>query len=221
MTRDEPRWQASLATLAIVALYVTLPPRITLGPLWLFPVLILVLLLPLSVLSPRRRNESTIARIGSIALIAVSTFFNVVSVALFVAALTGPNRGHAPEGVKILAAGVQMWLTNVLVFALWYWEVDAGGPEARAVAESAAKFKRADFEFPQMVPEQMSMPYSDPAWRPVFFDYLFLAFNTATAFSPTDTYPLTGAAKALMMAQSIVSLVTIAVIIGRSVNILS
>lgn len=220
----EPRWQASLGVLAIVALYVTLPPRIAFGPLWLFPLVILILLVPLSVFAPHRSHESSLARAGSVALIAISTAFNVVSLILLIATLIGARGdGHhgLGNGVQLLKAGVQIWITNFIVFGLWFWELDAGGPEERAKAASASHFKNADFEFPQMVPGQDGMAYADQRWKPVFFDYVFLAFNTATALSPADTFPLTVTAKALMLAESAVSLVTIAIIVSRSINILA
>lgn len=207
----------------IVLLYITLPPRIAFGPLWLFPALVAVILGPLLILTPRRENENRIARGASIVLIAVSTVFNAVSLVLLVATLLGARHGHQGlgNGVQLLKAGVQIWVTNVLVFGLWYWELDAGGPAQRSKAESATHFTQADFEFPQMIPDQEKMPYANARWKPAFFDYLFLAFNTATALSPCDTFPQTATAKALMMAESTVSLVTIAIIVSRSINILA
>lgn len=219
---DEPRWHASLAVLLIVVMYITLPPRMTFGPLWLFPVLILAVLVPLSILSPNRGNESDLARYASVTLIAVSTLFNIISLVLLIATLLGARHHHAiTGGEQLLTAGVQIWVTNLLVFGLWYWELDAGGPESRANAPQAIEFSRADFEFPQMIPGQDSLPCAQKNWKPLLFDYLYLAFNTATALSPCDTFPMTRMAKALMMAESAVSFVTIAIIISRSINILS
>lgn len=223
MNGADARLQASAAVALIVLLYITLPPRIAFGPLWLFPALVAVLLGPVLVLAPRRVKENRIARGASVALIAVSTIFNVVSLVLLVATLLGARHGYQGlgNGVQLLKAGVQIWVTNVLIFGLWYWELDAGGPEKRSEAASACDFTQADFEFPQMIPDQEKMPYANAGWKPAFFDYVFLAFNTATALSPCDTFPQTATAKALMMAESTVSLVTIALIVSRSINILA
>jgi hypothetical protein len=113
---------------------------------------------------------------------------------------------------------VQIWLTNVIVYALWFWEIDARGPEVRVHLAMDQEIRRADFLFPQMTvqPELRERI----RWKPLFLDYVFLSFTNATAFSPTDTFPLTRFAKVLMMAEALTSLVTIAIIAGRAVNIL-
>ena len=220
--RDEPRWHASLAVVAAIALYVTLPPKLTFGPLWLFPLLVLGFLIPLSVLAPLRRVETRAQRWASLALIAIVNIFNLASVILLVASLITPSAHHAAQtGKELLLAGVEIWITNIIVFSLWYWEVDAGGPQTRARSNSAADFDAPDFLFPQMNPgaggEAMCVR---TGWRPRFLDYVYLAFNTSTALSPADTMPLTEAAKAFMMVQSTISFVTIAVIVSRAINIL-
>jgi len=133
-TKDEPRWHASLAVVAALALYVSLPPRLTFGPLWLFPALVLGFLIPLSVLAPLRRVETRAQRLASLALIAVVNIFNLASVFLLVASLLMPRAHAVQTGKELLLAGVEIWMTNVIVFGLWYWEVDAGGPQGRAGA---------------------------------------------------------------------------------------
>jgi uncharacterized membrane protein len=144
-----------------------------------------------------------------VALIALITVANVISLTDLIHALLYGTRAG---GRSLVYASVPIWLTNVLVFGLWYWELDRGGPGARQLP----KHRGPDFLFPQM-----STPASAPGWTPDFFDYLYTSFTNATAFSPTDTMPLTSWAKLLMMLQSLASLVTIAVVISRAVNILS
>ena len=154
-------------------------------------------------------KEQTRLRVVSVALIALITVANVVSlIELIHALLYGSKAGGRP----LVYASVPIWLTNVIVFGLWYWELDRGGPAARQLP----KHRRPDFLFPQM-----STPGSAPGWTPDFLDYLYTSFTNATAFSPTDTMPLTTWAKLLMMLQSLASLVTVAVVISRAVNILS
>lgn len=218
---DEPRWHASLAVIAALLLYITLPSKVTFGPLWLFPVLVLGVLIPLSIVAPIRRHETAAQRLWSIILIAIVNLFNVASLVLLMISLL-PRPGHVPptSGEHLLLAGIQIWLTNILVFAQWYWELDAGGPEQRAQALSAGQFTAADFLFPQMDPKSAALPCVDSGWKPLFVDYLFLSFSTATALSAADTFPLTRMAKMLMLAEAMVSLTTIAIIISRAINIL-
>ena len=218
---DEPRWHASIAVVAVVLLYITLPPKFTFGPLWLFPVLVFAVLIPLSIVSPMRHRETALQRAASITLIALSNLFNVISLLLLLASLVAPHRPKLASGEELFLAGVQIWITNILVFALWYWELDGDGPEARAHVRSAAASKSADFLFPQMSPDESHLPSIDEAWKPQFVDYLFLAFSTATALSAADTFPISRMAKMLMMAESLVSLATIAVIVSRAINILA
>lgn len=221
MSKHEPRWHASVAVLAAMALYITLPPRLTIGPTWVAPLLVLIVLVPLSIIAPRRHSETRRTRVWSIALIAIVNFFNLASVLLLIASLFNPEKAATHTAGVLLRTGSQIWLTNVLVFALWFWELDGNGPEARARADSATDFQNADFLFPQM---QMSIastgrsPCIDPLWKPQFFDYLYLGFTNATAFSPTDTMPLSRWAKALMAAEALISLITIAIVVARAIN---
>lgn len=216
---DEPRWHASLAVILSLILYITLPPRLTYGPLWLVPLLTLGLLIPLSIAAPARRGEKHWQRAASIALITVVNAANILSLALLIHSLTHPTHRHTATGGELLLAAFQIWLTNVLVFGLWYWESDGGGPDARS--QSATATRRIDFLFPQLAPNHGLRPENPPAWNPKFFDYLFLSFCTATAFSPADTYPLTATGKFLMMTEALVSFITIAVIAARAINIIS
>jgi hypothetical protein len=214
----EPRWHAALAVVLALLLYVTLPPRVVVGPYWLLPLVVLVILVPLMIISPRRHEEASWQRWMSISNVVVLNGFNVATIALlFVWQLSAHHQKHI-SGEDLLLAAVQIWLTNIIVYALWFWEVDGHGPDARAHMDFTRDVRRSDFLFPQMalqpeVREQLN-------WRPRFMDYVFLSFTNATAFSPTDTFPLTRVAKVLMMAEGFTSLVTIAIIAGRAVNIL-
>lgn len=218
---DEPRWHASLAALAALALYMTLPPKVTLGPIWVVPVLVLAILIPLSIISPMRKHESPGQRIASIISIAILNVFNIASVVLLIMAILHPSKASTfTSGVKLLTAGMQIWITNILIFAMWYWELDAGGPESRAHAPTSAEFSRSDFLFPQMAFGDVKMGCIDDDWKPLFMDYLYVAFTNASAFSPADTFPLTRIAKVLMLAESFTSFVTIGVIVSRAVGII-
>lgn len=208
-----------------MALYITLPPRLTIGPVWLAPLLILGVLIPLSIIAPRRHVETRRIRFWGILLIALVNFFNLVSVVSLVAAIFHSVKAELHSAPLLLRIGVQIWLTNIIVFALWFWELDGDGPDARAGASAASQFKNADFLFPQT---QMSMrgsgdedfPCVDRYWKPQFVDYLYLAFTNSTAFSPTDVMPLSRWAKALMTVEALISLVTIAIVLARSVSLL-
>ncbi|MDQ2993145.1 MAG: hypothetical protein M3R30_10065, partial [Candidatus Eremiobacteraeota bacterium] len=205
-------------------LYITLPRQFVLGPVYLAPVLVLALLLPLLVFAPSRHQETPMQRAASVALIAIINFFNIASVALLIyETMFAPN--HAKllalpgSGQSLLIAGAQIWLANILVYAMWYWEIDGGGPEPRAHAASALEFLQADFLFPQMMVGDERIACIEKRWKPLFVDYIFLAFTNALAFSPADTFPITRPAKLLMMSEAITSFVTIAVVLARAVGV--
>jgi uncharacterized membrane protein len=213
----EPRWPASLAVIVALILYVTLPERLTLGPTWLFPLLTIVLLVPLSFVAPHRHGqEPAWQRAVAIGLIALINVANVGSLVLLIYALL---HGTKAEGEQLLIAAIELWLTNVIVFALWYWEMDRGGPGARL--RPPEDQDDPSFLFPQMQSAMAAPPRKAAPWRPAFVDYLYLAFTNATAFSPTDTMPLTPWAKMLMLVQSLASLLIVALVAARAVNILS
>jgi hypothetical protein len=215
---EESRWQAALAVVAALVLYVTLPPKVIVGPVWVLPVVILVILVPLLILAPHRHREASWQRWASIAHIALLGAFNVGTIVLlFVWQISEHHRKHF-SGEQLLVAAVQIWLTNVIVYALWFWEIDGRGPEVRAHLQLDQEERRADFLFPQMTMD--SDVRARMKWKPKFVDYLFLSFTNATAFSPTDTFPLTRRAKILMMAEASKSLVTIAIIASRAVSLL-
>jgi hypothetical protein len=211
-SHGEPRWPALLAVLAAIALQLVLPDSLLrgLGNRALIPACEGALIVVLLIANPVRISpEQSRLRIVGVTLIALTSAVNAISlIELLHALLYGSKAGGRP----LVYASVPIWLTNVIVFGLWYWELDRGGPAQRQLPGH----RRPDFLFPQM-----STPGSSPGWVPSFLDYFYTSFTNATAFSPTDTMPLTGWAKLLMMMQSLASLVTVAVVVSRAVNILS
>jgi uncharacterized membrane protein len=176
------------------------------------PLLELTVLLPVSLNAPHRvAYEGRGQQILAVAMIVIVNVANLASLVRLVNMLVY----HAKEitGPELLFSSLAIWITNVLVFALWYWEIDRGGPDQRTHLEHGGP----DFLFPQM----STLGCASPNWTPNFIDYLYLAFTNATAFSPTDAMPLTTTAKLLMLAQSSISLVTITLVAARAVNILS
>ena len=210
----EPRWPASAAVLAALILNWPLPGKFTLVPNWLLAALELALLIPLTIAEPNRRQGEPIwQRLGAVALIALVNAANVASLVLLVQdLLQGKVNGKPIIATSLLVSALLIWLTNVLVFALWYWELDRGGPDER----SHPAHRQPDFLFPQMTTPHCT--HSE--WAPTFMDYLYVSLTNATAFSPTDTMPLTPWAKALMAVQALTSLLTIALVAARAVNIL-
>jgi uncharacterized membrane protein len=209
-SRVESSAPAALAVAVIIGIQLTLLEKLTLGPNWLAPLLEAGLLLPLVVAVPRRHPEHARQwRYVAVGLIALVNLSNFVSLGLLVHFLL---TGGKTSGSTLLFDAVKLWLTNVILFALWFWELDRGGPHRRGHAGE----KHPDFVFPQMTAGDLA----PPTWKPGFFDYLFVSFTNAAAFSPTDTLPLTVRAKMLMMLQAFTSLLTVALIAGRAVNIL-
>jgi uncharacterized membrane protein len=206
----ESFWPAQLTVVATIALQLSLPQRLTAGPVYLIPAIETALLVGLSVLTPRKLvHEHTGRRRIALGITALVSAANVYSLA----ALTHFLLHHSvSNGRELIGAGMLIWLTNFLIFSLWYWEMDRGGPGLRAAGHDGAP----DFLFPQMSDDRI-----EPiGWRPRFIDYLYVSLTNATAFSPTDTMPLTPMAKSVMGIQSVVSLVTVGLIVSRAVNIL-
>lgn len=205
----EPRWPATLAALAAVGLYWVLPESLTPGPSWVVGVMALAVLcvaIAAHVLGRQTLNHT----LGLILLI-VLTLAVMWSLGTLIASL--PSKREPP--VELLRSAVVLWVSNVLVFACWYWRLDAGGPNIRDHSE---RHREGSFLFPQMT---LAHPTpAQAAWRPQFVDYLFLAFNTSTAFSPTDVPVLSRWAKLLMITQSLISLGTLAILAARAINIL-
>lgn len=206
---EEPRWPATLALVACVLLYVALSNRVVVGPRWLIPGLIVALVLPLSFRPHRRADESPWVRRLTLTLIALVSLTNVVSVSLLIHRLLETN---VSQGRSLIYSAASLWLTNVIIYGLWFWEIDRGGPHIR----SAGHVVFADLQFPQMENPGLA----PPEWRPRFIDYLYTSFANGTSFAPADAMPLTPRMKALFASESVVSLVTIAVVAARAVNIL-
>jgi uncharacterized membrane protein len=208
--RAEPVWPAQASVLAAIALQLLLPERLTVGPTWLLPALEVALLAGLSLATPRQlQREHNTRRRVALAMTAVVSAANIASLVLLSRQLL--HRG-SPNGRELITSGALIWLTNVIIFGLWYWETDRGGPGVRAAGHDQAP----DFLFPQMSDDRIE-PIN---WRPQFIDYLYISLTNAAAFSPTDTLPLTPRAKIIMGIQSLVSLVTIGLVVSRAVNIL-
>ena len=208
----EPRWPAVIACLAVGGLYMALPDALTLGPRWLFPSAVLALLIP-TVFSYHIGEHRLNAFFG-FTVDGMLTAALIASVMLLISAL--PTHKETPQ--ELLLSAACLWITNILVFALWYWRLDAGGPHQR---DKRAGHCDGAFLFPQMtMTEEALREAGQEDWSPNFVDYLFLAFNTSTAFSPTDAPVLERWAKVLMMLQSLLSLLIIALLAARAVNIL-
>jgi hypothetical protein len=210
--KPEPRWQVILALLAIGGIYLALPPWFIVGPAWLWPGLILVLLIP-TIMSHRTGRHSLNHALG-ILINAIITIALIGSVALLITALPS----HREEPLRLLASGAALWITNVLVFALWYWRLDGGGPNVR---ENRREFGSRTFVFPQMQIEKIERGrFNVGGWRPGFVDYLFIAFTTSSTFGPTDAPVLARWAKGLTMCQIFISLSIVVLLISRAVGIL-
>jgi hypothetical protein len=209
----EPRWPALVALLAIAGLYAALPSTLIVGgPPWLLAVVILILLIP-TIISHRIGHHALNQALGYI-LNGVVTAAMIASLSLLIMAVTA--REITPQ--QLLRSAAALWVNNILVFASWYWRLDAGGPHERA---RTLGHTDGAFLFPQMTMDpELKIAAGEQDWEPNFVDYLFLAFNTSTAFSPTDVPVLSRWAKILMMVQALISLLVIALLAGRAVNIL-
>ena len=210
-THAQPRWPAILALFAVGALELALPPSFALGPHWLLLLIVAVLTIP-AVLA-RRNGRHQLNQVFGYCTNALVTLALVWSLAALVRSL--PQHTLAPKA--LLGVAAVLWVSNVLVFASWYWRLDAGGPHARDLRDAHTE---GAFLFPQMTIPALQTPEGARGWAPGFIDYLFLAFNTSTAFSPTDVPVLSRWAKLLMMIQASISLITIALLAARAVNIL-
>jgi uncharacterized membrane protein len=211
VTDGERRVQVALAVAVMIFLQVRIPARFSLVAWWVLPLIEVTLAVIVVVLDPGRisRTERHL-RLLSLAFIAVASLANGWAAAYLVVGLVRGTEGRSAEG--LLTVGGNIWLTNVIIFAIWYWELDRGGPAARAQALRTTP----DFVFPQMTSPELAKP----EWEPQFGDYLYLAFTDATAFSPTDVLPYSRWAKLAMGLQAGISIVVAALIIARAVNIL-
>jgi hypothetical protein len=212
LDKPEPRWQAILALIAVGGIYTALPGELSIGPRWLLLAIVVVILVPGMV--AHRTGRHSLNHVLGIINNSIITAGLAGSLALLIAGL--PSHKEAPRPLLLSAAS--LWVTNVLTFALWYWRLDGGGPFARR--RRGAYGGRA-FLFPQMQiePSERSAFGAD-AWSPNFVDYLYVAFNTSAAFSPTDTPVLSPWAKLLNMVQSLISLAIVAILVSRAVGVL-
>jgi hypothetical protein len=210
--KPEPRAQAVLAFLAICAIYLALPRNLVVGPIWLLPTVIVVLLVP-TVVSHRVGRHSLNRTLGFI-INGITTLALIGSVILLVRALPA----HRESPLQLLRSAGLLWLTNVIVFALWYWRLDGGGPTLRAKEK---KFGSTSFVFPQMqIPHDERAQFECVRWRPRFIDYLFVAFTQSSTFGPTDAPLLARWAKALVMIQIIISLTIVVLLVSQAVGVL-
>jgi len=210
--KPEPRGQALAAFLAICAIYLSLPRNLVVGPIWLLPTVIVALLVPTVV--SHRVGKHSLNRILGFIINGITTLALIGSVILLVRAL--PTHRETP--LQLLRSGGLLWLTNVIVFALWYWRLDGGGPVLR---HKQNKFGSTSFLFPQMqIPHDERTQFACAHWRPRFIDYLFVAFTQSSTFGPTDAPLLARWAKVLGMCQIFISLSIIILIISRAVGVL-
>ena len=207
--RRESRLPAAIAILVVAVLYPLIPSQLSLGPAILFPIVAVLGVLPLTI-ADALGLEHPWQRPLALTLLGLTAAANGTSIALLVRELIA--RSSDMSGRQLLAGALTVWVANVIVFALWYWELDRGGPRQR----EADGGDTPDFLFPQMTDAKDIMP----GWQPAFPDYLYTSSTNATAFSPTDTMPITGWAKLLMSAQSLSSFVLVVLVTARAVNIL-
>jgi hypothetical protein len=206
-----PYWGPQLVVACAILIDLALPEKLTIGPNWLLPSVEGLLLVVFALASPHPMvRQSPVRRKIALSLIALVSAVNIFSLALLAHYL---YIGGRENGRDLILAGAVLWVTNVLLFGLWYWELDRGGPLDRAQDTGTLP----DFLFPQMTESRRWAP---PNWKPGLIDYLYVSFTNATAFSPTDTMPLTPPAKWLMSAQALTSLVTVGLVVARAVNIL-
>jgi hypothetical protein len=209
----EPRWPVALAILSVICLLALLPGRFRVLPQWAgtlvgFAVLAPVVAVWMTGAEARwLRIERTVTLVF-FAVVGGMTLFNLASLIYLML-----NRSMEVSGLQLLASSIAAWVTNILIYSLLYWQLDRGGPESRL----ARTGPRPDWLFPQEGAPAEDVP---PGWAPVYVDYLFLSYSTATAFSTTDVMPLTSRAKMLMMLESLISLVTIVAVAARAINIL-
>jgi len=210
--RTESRWLVTLAVVAVFVLLILLPARVKVFPTWVVLVLVSALIVPMVALSlsTDKKRWLHIENIAILVFILITGFALLDNLQFLLVQMV--RREGMLSGFTLLTSSIAVWATNVLIFSLVYWRIDRGGPEARI---NQARPKR-DWLFPQ----ETALELVPTAWCPSFIDYLFLAFCTATAFSPTDALPLTARAKALMMLEGVVSLVTIITVIARAINTL-
>jgi len=210
--KPEPRWQALLAIAAVGGVYLALPRELVVGPTWMLPTIIVVLLAP-TIISHRMGRHSLNHALG-IVNNAIITAALIGSVSL----LVGTLASHKLPPLQLLRSGAELWFTNVLVFAQWYWRLDGGGPSVR---DQHPQFGSRSFVFPQMqIEKDERARFSVENWRPGFVDYLFISFTQSSTFGPTDAPLLARWAKLLTMTQIFISLSIVMLLISRAIGVL-
>jgi uncharacterized membrane protein len=208
----EARWPAVIAALATGVLFYAIPESLTVGPPWLLLVMVAALMIPTTL--THRAGRLDLNEIFAYSTLAVITLAVLSSLVLLILRLPA----HKESPVELLRAAAALWIANMLVFASWYWRLDGGGPNER---DQRGVHTDGAFLFPQMLMDQdLRHQMGEENWSPGFVDYLFLAFNTSTAFSPTDVPVLSRWAKVMMILQSLISLGTVVLLAARAVNIL-
>jgi hypothetical protein len=220
----EVRLPAVLALLVAITLYAGLPGRLVVGPRYIVPILEVLLLLPLLLINPGRMNrENAWLRRTSIGLVLLIAATNTSALVLLLHdLLTASSKGL---GNTLIVGAARVWVTNIIVYGLAFWELDRGGP-VRRTQRRREELPVADFSFPQDeddddISEVARRSSAKSGWVPGFFDYLYVSVTNSTAFSPTDTMPLSARAKLLMTAQGISAMVTMVLVIARGVNLLN
>jgi uncharacterized membrane protein len=207
----DPVWHAQIAMLCAIGLQFALPDKFSAGSRYALPAVELLLLIALSITTPKQPVFRSIARrVNAILLIAIATAANIYSLSQVADALL-QGKSASTNGKELIVVAINIYLTNIIILGLWYWEMDGGGPGQRHRTDEHYR----DFLFPQNQNEQRF-----PKWKPTFIDYLYVSGTNAMAFSPTDTMPLSRRAKLLMFMQATVSLIAIALVAARAVNIL-
>ncbi|HEY1825894.1 MAG TPA: DUF1345 domain-containing protein [Acidimicrobiales bacterium] len=206
-TKPEPRWPADLSVLVCAGLYVLLSDRLVVGPRWLVPGLVVLLLIPLTIRRHRRPDDSRFIRRLAMSITAIVTAANVVSVGLLVHYILYTR--HTLDALGLIYSAASIWTTNVIIFGLWFWELDRGGPHLRVGPDA----RPPDLQFPQM-----TVDAEGESWHPRYFDYLYTSFANGTSFAPADAMPLTGSMKAVFASEALISFLTIAIIAGEAIN---
>jgi hypothetical protein len=209
---DESRWPPALTILFVLFLMATLPGHVTALPVWISYLAVGAVLLPMAAVGLTGGSALWLGIERTVIILLATAYVanTIAELADMIGAITLHPSGN--NAFSLLSSSVAIWVANVLTFSLLYWQIDRGGPQARASHLSV----KPDWVFPQpATPEDLP-----PDWRPLFLDYLYLGYNTATAFSPTDALPLTRRAKMLMMIESTISLLTMVIILSRAINII-
>ncbi|MFJ8802817.1 hypothetical protein [Streptomyces sp. NPDC102487] len=220
--RGEARLPGVLATLTAITLYLALPQQLLVAPRYVLPTLEILLLIPLVAINPRRLTRQTrVFRVLSLTLVGIIAVSNLVALGILINELVYAG---VKDGRELLVAALQVWLTNIIVFGLAFWELDRGGPVSRTQA-LRAELPLADFRFSQDENDDAVQEVADGAsgssdWVPTLVDYLYVSVTNSTAFSPTDTMPLTPRAKIMMSIESVSALLTSLLVIARAVSIL-